>query len=267
MKKLLPYKGLLSWILVGSLLGLGVAGLRILFNWDREFTNVVLFSLVGVVVLAFVAKFVWDYIVMRQQLKSYQRYLDTYDMTAYLQNAERAVEKTTSKAYQNIHRMNLSLGYAYVGEYPKAIEVLSKVNIGDKLNSSSNLINILNLINYTIQSGDVSGAKRLIHKTSDLLNPVIDHPKYGFLIQLNRLQLALREQRPAEAQQALEKAELFLGLLNIDSLELTLAKAQTLTLTGQKDEARRMIEPLIDRPMAPVFKRQLTSLASQLNRE
>ncbi len=262
--KRVSLKGLLSWILVGSLVGLGVAGLRLLFNWDRAFTNLVLFSLVGVVVGLFAAKFIWDYAVMRSQVKSYQRYLANYDMPAYLEYAQKAVERTKTKAYQNIHRMNLSLGYAYTGAYREAIDTLSKVNIGDKLNSSTNLVNILNLINYTIQDGDLPQARKLIQKTAALLEPVEDHPKYGFLIHLNRLHMALKEKKAQVAEAELEKAELFQNLIHVDSVELTLAKAATLVLNGNLEAARSILEPLRSQRLAPVFERQREALWMQL---
>lgn len=264
MKKKTELNGLMNWILLGSLMGLLVAGLKILFTWNNAFTNIILLTLALIILMGFILKFFLDYKKMQRTYKSYEVYLENYEMDKYIEAVQVALSKTNRRIYQDIHRMSLSLGYAYLGEYKKAIDELAQIYNSAKMMSDTAVLSIINIINYYIQLDDIKAVKKIEERASKVIAAYENTPKYGVLIELNRLQVALKEKDLDNAQKALTKAELFRNLLKTQYFELDIAKVRYLMACGNNKEARELLEPLVQRKLPPVFEQTVKRMMASL---
>lgn len=265
MKKMPPLKGLMNWILIGSLIGLLVAGLKTLFAWNQSFTNIILFSTIFIILLGFFLKFFLDFKKMQKTYQSYEVYLENYEMDKYIEATKVALSKTKTRTYQDIHRMSLSMGYAYLGEYQKAIDELAQIYNGAKMMSATAILSIINIINYYIQLDDLKAVKKIEERAAKVISAYENTPKYGVLIELNKLQIALKEKDLESAQKALAKAELFRDLLQTQYFELDITKVKYLMACGKDEEARVLLEPLTQRKLPPVFEKMVNKMMHSLD--
>jgi len=267
MKKTPGIKGLMNYILIGSVIGLFIAILKALFDWNAQVTNIILFSVVGLILLSFISKFFYDYFRMKRLYTSYEKYLANYEMDKYIAAVQDALSKTKIKTYQDIHRISLSLGYGYIGEYQKAIDELAQTYGSSKSMSPTAILSIVNIINYYIQMDDFKSVKKIQERAEKIITAYQNDPKYGILIEINNIQVALKEKNLDKANASLQQAELYRDLIKAPNHELDIVKARVLIANGKPEEARDVLEPLEALVLPPVFKKAVNQLLDHLNKK
>lgn len=267
MKKAPNIKGLMNYILIGSVVGLLIAILKYLFDWNAQLTNIILFSTVSLILLGFLSKFFYDYFKMKRLYTSYEKYLANYEMDKYIEAVQDALSKTKIKTYQDIHRISLSLGYGYIGEYQKAIDELAQTYSSSKNMSPSAILSIVNIINYYIQLDDFKSAKKIQQRAEKIITAYQNDPKYGILIEINNIQVALKEKNLDKAYASLQQAELYRDLIKAPNHELDIVKAKVLIASGKPEEARDILKPLEALVLPPVFKKSVNQLLDLLNKK
>ncbi len=267
MKKAPAFKGLLNYILLGSVIGLLIAVLKYLFAWNAQLTNIILFSTVSLILIGFLSKFFYDYFKMKRMYTSYEKYLTNYEMDKYITAVQDALSKTKTKTYQDIHRLSLSLGYGYIGEYQKAIDELALTYGSSKTMTPTAILSIVNIINYYIQLDDFKAVKKIQQRAEKIITAYQNDPKYGILIEINNIQVALKEKNLEKAYASLQQAELYRDLIKASNYELDIVKAKYLIASGKADEARELLEPLEALVLPPVFKKSVKQLLDLIHKK
>jgi len=252
MKKM-PLKSLMNWMLVGAVFGLFIAGFRFLFDWNREVTNWVLFGSAGVVFLLFMVKLFLDYNKMNKRIDHYMSYLNNYDMDNYIRLVKEAIEKTKSKSLADIHLMNLSVGYAYIGDYKSAINLLAQVYKGKNNISETAVFCIINMMFYFIQLKDEKSALKCMETAGDVFKNYEGHPKYGMLLNINYGSLALLQNKLEEAEKHVHVADTLQKITNSEDLELQILKIKVYLKTKQSEKVAEVLEQLKDMSLPPVY--------------
>lgn len=206
--------------------------------------------------------FIDQYKFKKSYLK-YLPYLDNYELKPYIEEAEKAMNDTKVTTYQQIHRLNLSLGYAYQGEFQKAIDLLMKIYDHSKPMSELALICVIQMTSYYLYLDDSKSAKKLEEVTGNLIMNNETHPKYGLLIQINRLHTALLARNIERAKEYLENAENLQKLQKIMNTELKLLKVKYLFITLQTQQAQAILEELRALKLPPVFRSQIDLLSEK----
>ncbi len=266
MKNAFAFKGLLNWILIGSVIGLLVAVFKFFFDWNAHLTNIILVLTTTSLLLIFISKFFYDYFKMKRSYTSYEQYLKNYEMDKYIEAVKEALSTTKTRTYQDIHRMSLSLGYCYIGQYQKAIDELAMIYSGAKTMSPTAVLSIINIINYYIQLDDFQSVKKIEKRAEKIIKAYQNDPKYGVLIEINNIQVALKENDLNKAQASLKLAELYRDLLKTTNPELDIIKSKYFLACGKIDETREILEKLKTQFLPPVYTESVTKLLDILNK-
>jgi tetratricopeptide (TPR) repeat protein len=275
MSSLKNIKSLMNWILAGSLIGLTVAIMRWLFDWDSTVANYVLFGSAGSILAAMLIMQFFHYQKIRTMLKNYMSLLESWDMEQYILKVTESIEKTHPKHYKDIHRINLATGYSYLGQFEKAIQQLKIVYESSKNSTKTAIFCLINIAYYYIQMGEyVKAEKLMLSFASDPKNLEKD-PQINFLYHINLAYIYLRKKDAKQLKDYLDKAQLIQRSFGSGDIEMLKLNIEASLFRKEHQETKQWIYEfkLLD---LPPYERQWVSdleikvfggKTSEINRE
>lgn len=275
MSSLKNIKSLMNWILAGSLIGLAVAIMRWLFDWDSTVANYVLFGSAGSILAAMLILQFLHYQKIRTMLKNYMSLLERWDMDQYILKVTESIEKTHPKHYKDIHRINLATGYSYLGQFEKAIQQLKIVYESSKNSTKTAIFCLINIAYYYIQMGEyIKAEKLMLSFASDPKNLEKD-PQINFLYHINRAYIYLRKKDLNRLKEYLDKAQLIQRSFGSGDIEMLKLNIEVSLFRKEHQDAKQWIHEfkLLD---LPPYERQWVSdlerkvfggKTSEINRE
>lgn len=241
MNSLKNIKSLMNWVLAGSLIGLTVAILKWLFDWDSTVANIVLFGGAGLLVTAiFVLQFV-QYQKIKSMLKDYMILLQSGEIEQYIEKVRESIEKTKPKHYKDIHRMNLATGYSYLGQFDQAINQLRIIYESSKSATKTSIFSLINIAYYYIQMGEVDKAEKLMRSLMNDPKILEKDPQINFLFHINHAYIQMKKKNKESLKEYLDKASLIQRSFGSGDIEITKLNIEVALFNKNFDQARQWI--------------------------
>lgn len=275
MSSLKNIKSLMSWILAGSLIGLTVAIMRWLFDWDSTVANYVLFGLAGIILADMLIMQFLHYQKIRAMLKNYMSLLEKWNMDQYILKVTESIEKTHPKHYKDIHRINLATGYSYLGQFEEAIQQLRIVYESSKNSTKTTVFCLVNIAYYCILMEEYVKAEKLMQSFASDPRNLEKDPQINFLFHINHAYIYLRKKDLNRLKEYLDKAQLIQRSFGSGDIEMLKLNIEVSLFRKDHQDAKQWIHEfkLLD---LPPYERQWVSdlernvfggKTSEINRE